>query len=143
MSFVISLIGVIQELDDEHIHSSQLVAPAAAAPVLCAAGAPGYGLGIFSNAFLANGFVPFPFDVHWVDISNISANDDYEITFYYGLTDIFLCAAAFTRSGPQLTSFHMHLQSIIVPAGSRIRARLASAAGGNNCNAKIFYHEYR
>lgn len=142
MSFVLGISGEIQELDDDHIHSLQLVAPFGASPVNVVAGAGAWTLGAFSNDFLATGFVPIRFDLHWVNISNIGANDDYEIVFYYGLADIVACYASFTRSGPQVVSFQVHLQSVILPAGSRVRAKMRSAMGGNICNAKIYYHEY-
>jgi hypothetical protein len=141
MSFISGTSGTLQHHDDEHLHSAQLVAPSGA-PIAVVSGVGVYVLGAFSADFIIAGAVPLPFDLHWVDISNIGANDDYEIVFYYGPTDIEACRAAFTRSGPQVVSFQIHLQTIILPAGSRIRAKMRSAAGGNTCNAKIFYHEY-
>jgi len=125
------------------MHRLQTVAPTGAGPVQVAAGVGAWTLGAFSLPFLTAGWgTGLEFDLHWVDISNISANDDYELVFYYGNTDIEACRVAFTRSGPQVTSFQVHLQTIIMPAGQRIRAKMMSGLGGNNCNAKLFYHTY-
>ena len=57
---------------NEHMHSPQHVAPTGAVAVAVTSGAGSWALGDFSNDILANGFVDHVFDLHWVDIAEVT-----------------------------------------------------------------------
>jgi len=128
---------------NDHFHEEQRVAPSGAASILVSSAGGAWTLGAFSADIIAAGFVPARFDIHWVDVANISANAEYEMVFYYGPADTEACRIVYTRSGPQLTSFQIHTQTEVLPIGSRIRAKLMDSAGGGATNVKICYHQYR
>lgn len=127
---------------DEHFHSVQLVRPSGAAAIAVTSAGGVWALGNFSNDIIAAGAVNALFDLHWVVISNESANAEYELVFYYGPTDIECARVAFSRSNPTLRSTELHLQTPILPAGSRIRAKLMDSVGGSSCGVKVLLHTY-
>ena len=126
----------------EHLHSTQRVAPSGLAPITLTSGAGGWNLGDFSNDFIATDAVANPFDLHWVVVEGPSANEWYEIVFYYGTTDIECCRAAFGRTAVFTNSISIPLMTKVLPTGSRIRAKMMDGTGGANCKAKVFYHAY-
>jgi len=130
------------ELNDHHIHSAQRVRPSGAAPITLTSGAGAWNLGAFSADIIPAGAEALPFDLHWVDISNPDTNADYEVVFYYGPTDIEAARVAFSRNQVQFRSFQIHLQSEMLPAGSRVRAKMMDSIGGSTCGAKVFLHLY-
>lgn len=127
---------------DEHFHSVQKVRPSGAAAITVTSAGGAWALGNFSNDIIAAGDVNLPFDLHWVVISNETANAEYELVFYYGSTDIECARVVFSRSNPTLRSTELHLQTRILPAGSRIRAKLMDSAGGSACGVKVLLHTY-
>ncbi|MDD5220292.1 MAG: hypothetical protein PHV11_06985 [Candidatus Bipolaricaulis sp.] len=129
-------------LSEEHIHSVQMVRPTGAAGITVTSAGGAWTLGNFSNDIIAAGDVNLPYDLHWVVVSNESANAEYELVFYYGPTDIECARVVFSRSNPTLRSTELHLQSPILPAGSRIRAKLMDSAGGSACGVKVLLHTY-
>jgi len=127
---------------ETHNHSPQKVSPSGAAPPIVTAAGGAWSLGGFSADLIAAGAESDPFDLHWVDVSNMSANDDYEVVIYYGPSDIECARAAFSRSGVQTSSVQVPLHTYILPAGSRVRAKIMSAGGGSSAHLKLFYHNY-
>jgi hypothetical protein len=127
---------------DEHFHSVQMVRPTGAAGITVTSAGGAWTLGNFSNDIIVAGDVNLPVDVHWVVISNESANAEYELVFYYGATDIECARVAFSRSNPTLRSTELHVQTPILPAGSRVRAKLMDSAGGSACGVKVLLHTY-
>lgn len=132
----------IPEIDDEHVHQPQLVAPSGSVGTLVTAGTPAWTLGVFSADIIVAGTEPYPFDLHWVDIEDPDSNATYEVVFYYGPADIEACRSKFTRLTPQYRSWQQHLQSVIFPAGSRVRAKCMSSIAGAAVRVSIFYHNY-
>jgi len=127
---------------DEHAHSVQKVAPSAAPGVLLTAGAI-WTLGVFSADIIAADAEDEPFDLHWADIEDPDANASYEIVFYYGPADIEVGRCKFTRLAVLFRSFQQHLQTPILPAGSRIRAKVMSSIADSTVRVSILYHSYR
>ena len=132
----------VPRISDEHVHQPQLVAPSGGVGTLLTAGDPAWTLGGFSGDIIAAGFVPDPFDLHWVDIEDPDTVATYELVFYYGPTDIEACRSKFTRLTPQYRSWEQHLQSVIFPAGSRVRAKCMASVAGALVSVSIFYHTY-
>jgi hypothetical protein len=127
---------------EEHFHARQRVYPPAANPVVLTAI---NGVGSWSNGAWVQ-VVPLTtitntFDVHHLDISAISANEDFEIDIANGTTVI--ATISFTRGGVQSQSVSRPVETDIQAANSQIQARLRSGAdNGETCGIKIWYHEY-
>ncbi len=133
--------GKLHELD-EHIHSQQLVAPSGAPPVTLTSGGGAWTLGNFSNDIIAAAAVALTFDIHWFEISNASANVDYEIVIYAGAGDTEMARTKFTRTAPFTSSKTLPCQTIQIAKGSRVRAKMMDSAGGATCEVSINYHTY-
>jgi len=130
------------ELVEQHFHSAQKVAPSGVAAVTLTSGGGAWNLGDFSADIIAADAEPLEFDLHWVSISAPDANAQYEIVFYYGATDIEACRVSFARTNVFTSSILQHIQTAILPAGSRIRAKMMDSAGGSACKVKVHYHSY-
>lgn len=126
---------------EEHMHSAQLVYPTAAAPVLLTSGGGAWTLGAFATVVPALA-IGAAFDLHWIILSNPSANEDYEIVLYYGATDIECARVSFTRNNVFVNSISIPLQTIIMPADSRIRGKMMDGTGGATAEVKVLYHTY-
>jgi hypothetical protein len=129
------------EINEEHIHRPQKVAPSGAAGIQVTAAVGAWALGNFSNDIIAAGTETNPFDLHWVDVVG-NNNADFECVLYYGPADTECARFAFTRIGVQQQSFQLHVQTPMIPAGSRVRAKVMASAGGASITIKLFYHDY-
>ena len=126
----------------EHLHRPQLVAPSGAGPIGLTSGGGAWGLGNFSNDIIAADAVEDPYDVHWVVVEGPSANAWYEIVLYYGPADIECGRAAFGRTAVFTNSVSIPVMTEILPALSRLRAKIMDSVGGSSVNMKVFYHTY-
>lgn len=124
----------------EHDHSASKVYPTLASGITVTAGAS-WVLGSFATIVPAS-TIGEAFDIHHVSVEDISANDVYELVLYYGATDIEAGRVRFTRSAIQDSTMNVPFQTIVIPADSQIRAKLASATGGDNVTISIKYHTY-
>lgn len=83
------------------------------------------------------------FDIHWIDLGAISANDSYEIILYKGAnpgTEI--ARRSFDRSTTQ-NEGSIPCQTPIQAANTRISAKLTSSAtSSRNVTVKLGYHTY-
>lgn len=127
---------------EEHSHSAQIVRPTGAVPITVTSGGAAWTLGVFSNDIIAAADIASPFDLHWVIVSAPSANAEYEIVMYYGAADTECCRVAFTRTNVFVASIAMPTQTIIIPASSRIRAKMMDSVGGGTANVRVFLHTY-
>jgi len=130
------------EILQEHIHSPQQVAPSGAPPINLASGGVAWTLGAFSADIIAAGAVAAPFDIHWAVISVPSGNTDYEVVLYYGATDIECARIKFSRTNVFVASITVPVQTVIIPANSRVRAAMMDGGGGNTISICLFYHTY-
>lgn len=126
---------------EEHLHSPCKVYPSLAAGVTVAGGAGAWALGNFVTIVPAS-TITAEFDIHWISIENISANDVYELVLYYGASDIEAGRVRFVKTSVTEAVTNIPFQSIVIPANSQIRAKLASASGGDNVTISLFYHTY-
>lgn len=86
-----------------------------------------------------------PFDIHWLSISAISANGEYEIYLYSGLAgfEVEIAVIPATRSAVQSQEGSAFCMTPLVEANTRISAALrGSPAGAENLVVKIGYHIY-
>ena len=126
---------------EEHIHKEQLVYPTLANSIQVAGGAGAWELGNLVTIMPANTVAAdMRFDIHWIIICALSANDEYELILYADTTQI--GRLTFTRTDKKDVTDGVPFQCPILAPSVRIRARLASASGGDNGNFKIMYHEY-
>jgi hypothetical protein len=128
---------------EEHSHSQQYVYPTVANPVVLTAinGVGSWSAGAWVQVVPAVGGITSPFDIHHLDISSISANEDFQIDIANGTTVI--ASITFTRGGVQSQSVSRPVQMTVQPANSQIQARLYSGAdNGETCGIKIWYHTY-
>lgn len=127
---------------NQHLHSNQRVAPTGGAGVALVSGGGAWALGAFSNDIIVAGTEADPFDIHGVDVEAPNTNASYEIVFYYGGADLEGPHCTFTRTNAGLISRPTILQSVIIPLGSRVRAKMMDSVGGSACSIKIWYHNY-
>lgn len=122
-----------------HIHTAQKVYPSLADSIQINTHANAWMLGNLTEIIPAN-VVAFPFDIHWIAISDISANGEYELVLYAGTTEI--GRAVFTRTDKKDVNDGMPFLCVVLPANTQIQARLASDSGGDNAKIKVYYHCY-
>ncbi len=126
---------------EEHIHKEQLVYPTLANSIQVAGGAGAWQLGNLVTLMPANTVAEeMRFDIHWIIICALSANDEYELILYADTTQI--GRLAFTRTDKKDVTDGVPFQCPILAPDVRIRARLASSSGGDTGNFKLMYHEY-
>ncbi len=126
---------------EEHIHKEQLVYPTLANSIQVAGGAGAWQLGNLVTLMPANTVAAeMRFDIHWIIICALSANDEYELILYADTTQI--GRLAFTRTDKKDVTDGVPFQCPILAPDVRIRARLASSSGGDTGNFKLMYHEY-
>ena len=85
------------------------------------------------------------FDLHWIIISAISANDDYELKIYKGTegNETVIGRIAFCRNDAFSQEGNKPLQVAPQSANTRISASLACGDGdGASVNIKFYYHAY-
>lgn len=126
---------------EKHIHTVSKLYPSLAAGVVVTAGAGAWTLGNFATIVPAS-TITFPFDIHFINVTAISANDSYHLRLYYGASDTECANVAIVRNAIQSGTYAIPTISTYMAANSQIRAKLASASGSNNVTIKIGYHEY-
>ena len=137
------LLPIIDTIYD-HVHSAQKVYPTLANGVTVTGGVVAWALGNFAVIVPANA-ISAPFDIHHVNISAYNANDTFELIFYYGAdgSEVEMGRTRFTRLTNVGASPHTPMMSIIVPANSQIKAKLATQNGtSNTVTVTILYHTY-
>jgi len=134
-----SLYAKVETLGD-HIHSVSKVYPTLAGGVQLTAGAA-WTLGALVEIVPAS-TITGDFDIHAIDIEDISANDVYELVIYYGAGDTEAGRVRFVQSAAQSATLNTAIQTPILPANSRIRAAVACSTGGYTVDISIRYHTY-
>jgi len=123
-----------------HISSMQRVIPTGAVPVTVTSAGGAWTLGAFSNDIAAANAIPVVFMIHYAVISGLSANAAYEMVIYCGATDVECARISCVRSGVQTASFTTRCQTDMIPADSRLRAKLMDSVGGGTADVSIYYH---
>lgn len=125
---------------EEHVHSASKVYPTLAAGVTLTAGAA-WTLGAFAEIVPAS-TITSEFDIHHISVEALSAVEVYEIVLYYGAGDTECARVRATKAAALEGTLNVPVQTVLIPANSRIRAKVATAGGGDTCDISIFYHTY-
>jgi hypothetical protein len=135
-------IYALEKLLTEHIHSPSKVYPTLASGVTVTAGAA-WTLGSFVEIVPAS-TITSDFDIHFISIEAISANDVYELVLYKGAlaSEIEIGRVRFTKNANLDSVFNTPIQTGLIAANERISAKIASSVGSNNATISIFYHTY-
>jgi hypothetical protein len=137
-----TLAGRVHALE-EHQHSAGKIYPNLADSIQLTAEAADWGLGGALVEIIPAAGIGQDFDIHFIYLSAVSAVREYQVLLYYGAGDTFLCSKAFRRTAGIEPVLDRRVQTVIIPAGSRVRARLASAGGvADTAEIKLEYHEY-
>jgi len=126
----------------QSVHACGRIAPSGAAPITLTSDGTAWTLGNFSNDIIADGAVPQSFAIHWMVISNPDQNAWYDIVLYYGATDIECARTTFARENNFVNSINVPVQMRVMPAGTRVRAKMMDSVGGGSCDIKVIYHQY-
>lgn len=125
---------------DTHVHGSQKVYPTLANGVVVAGAADAWTLGNFVQIVPVN-TITSPFDIHYINISNASAADTYELVLYAATTEI--GRLRMTRASGVQQVNPVPFMTPIQPANTQIQAKVASSSGGaDELTISIFYHLY-
>lgn len=134
----------ILELLEDHAHKGQQCYPTLADAINIVSSATAWTYGSYVELVPVD-TITSDFDIHWLNISAISANDEYEIEFATGLVaaEVKVACVSFERNAVQSQEGSISMQTPVFPANTRISARIASkAASANHANFKIHYHTY-
>lgn len=125
---------------NEHFHT-----PCQVYPTLANGVAVGTGVGVWALSAAFVEIVPIntitlPFDIHWLCIEALSANDVFEIVLY--AVEVEIGRVRVVKNAQQDGTMNIPFQDIIIPANAQIQAKSACAAGGESVTLSIFYHTY-
>jgi len=126
----------------QHIHAPAKVYPTLANGVTVTGAAGAWTLGDYAEIIPAS-TITVPFDIHWINVEDASANDVYELVIYEGTTERgrIRFVADTSVFGGALPSLPIQVPQL--SANSQIQAKLASAGGGSDtATISVYYHEY-
>lgn len=128
---------------EEHNHSPSLCYPTLVdgVPVTAGAAGPPWVLGAFTEIVPALA-IGDEFDIHFISIEDLDDVTVYELHLYYGAGDTFCGSVRFTKTANLEGTQNVNFMTPLIPADSRIRAKLASDAGGSIATISIMYHTY-
>lgn len=89
--------------------------------------------------------IPSPFDIHWINVTSVSNNGDYEIIVYKGAigAELVIGRCSFTKNASGSGEASISFMTELLEAETRISARLnGSNAAANTAVIKIGYHIY-
>lgn len=124
----------------EHAHSAVLCYPTLADGVVVTGGAA-WTLGAFAEIVPAS-TIADDFDIHGLSIEAMSAVDVYEVHLFYGDSDTFAGRVRVVRTTNQDSAQFVTFMTDVIPANSKIRAKIASSTGGDTVTVSIRYHSY-
>lgn len=131
---------VLDHITDEHHHRPALVYPTLAAGVAVTGGAA-WVLGAFVQIVPAS-TITERFDIHSVSVENLDTNASYELVLYQGAADVEVGRVRFDRSAANQKTVNVPMQTPIIDANARIRAKLGDSAGGSVATISLRYHTY-
>jgi hypothetical protein len=126
---------------EDHSHSASNVYPTLAAGVTVESDAVAWTLGAFVEIVPVSTITSI-FDIHHIHVESITANDTLELVLYYGAGDTEAGRVRITQNAVMDSIVNVPFQTPLIPANSRIRAKVASATGGTDCTISIKYHTY-
>jgi len=127
----------------EHVHSAQKVYPTLAAGVTLTTHATTWLLGTIVEIVPIN-TITNQFDIHEVLVEDVNFQDKtYELVLYYGAGDTECGRTRFAAGSTKGGVPAVAMQTILIPANSRIRGQLAIEGGGSKtAKESLRYHEY-
>lgn len=129
---------------EEHAHKSQNCYPTLADSVLVTADASGWTYGSWTEIVPAS-TITDDFDIHFANITSISAVDEYQLQIGSGVagSEVVKACISFERSSNFSQEGSKQIQTPILAANSRIAVRLAcKSTNARTVNIKIEYHTY-
>ena len=132
---------------EKHFHSAGNVYPRGAGGITItkAAGAWAAVPAVKTEVVPVIAGIPYLFDIHWISISAISANGEYEIYLYSGLAgfELEITAIPATRSAVQSQEGSAFCMTDLIVPNTRISAALrGSPAGAESLIIKLGWHPY-
>lgn len=131
----------IDEILRDHVHGPCKVYPTLAAGVTATSNGSAWVLGDFVEVVPAN-TITKDFDIHYINIAAASGNDTYELVLYYGNSDIECGRVRISRNSTQYNPPLIPFMCDILPANSKIRAKVACSSGSFTLTLSLFYHTY-
>jgi len=125
----------------DHIHSAQMCYPTLDDAVTVTASASAWTYGDYVQIIPASTITSI-FDIHFINIETASGNDVYQMELSYGDSDTVACTFRFVKSVAIDPSRAIPVVCVQIPANSRVRARLATAAGSSTADITVCYHTY-
>ena len=128
----------------KHIHQEGLCYPDLDDGITINGGAGAWELGAFTEIIPAN-TITDAYDLHWMKVEAVSANDVYQLNLYKGLAEneILIARVRFVKSTTAgAGSSNFAIQVPVLSANERIVGKLASAGGGDNATISLAYHTY-
>ncbi len=125
---------------NEHFHTPCQVYPTLAGGVAVGTGAGVWALSAAFVEIVPINTIALPFDIHWLCIEALSANDVFEIVLY--AVEVEIGRVRVVKNAQQDGTMNIPFQDIIVAANAQIQAKSACAAGGESVTLSIFYHVY-
>jgi len=137
-----TLFGRLQQLI-EHIHSAQGVYPTEADGVSLTTAAGDWALGTITEIVPIN-TIGSAFDIHEVLVEDVNTQDKtYELVLYFGADDTECGRTRFAATSTKGGVPAVAMQTALIPANSRIRAKLAiQDGGGKTARVSLRYHIY-
>jgi len=131
---------------DSHIHKGIFTRPNLANGITLIKAAGAWAAYPAPTEIIAASDIARDFDFHWMSISGISANGEYQIQLYTGASGSEIALGeGFTasRSAVQSQEGTRPIQSVIIPAGTRISAALSSSnSAADTIKIKLEGHTY-
>jgi hypothetical protein len=129
-----------------HVHGQSFVYPNHADNVVLTAGAGAWDLsGSITEIIPADTLTVSTFDLHWLNISDISENAEIQIDIYSGGagSEVLVGSARAARNAVQSQEGAHRIQIPQQSSGNRISCRLSSSvAGATTCSVSFEGHYY-
>jgi len=123
---------------EEHLHNEQEVYPTLADGVNVPGGAA-WTLGNFVEIIPAS-TITDAFDIHFVNVEALSANDTFQIVLYCGTTEI--GNVRVTKDATQAGLQSVPIVTPICAPNSQIQAKVASSSGSDTAKISLALHRY-
>jgi len=130
---------------NEHLHNIVFIRPSLAGSVTLTSGAGAWAAYPTPTQIIAANNITEDFDLHFLDISDISANGEYQIALYTGaaLSEVLVGEFGAVRNAVQSQEGARNILTPLFDANTRISAALSSSnAGANTINIKLEGHKY-
>ncbi len=124
---------------NDHFHKPCLTYPTLANGELVESAAGVWTLGALKEIVPIN-TITSKFDIHYVSIEALTANDVYELWLY--AVEVFIGRVRFTKNAQQDGTMNVPFQCDLQAANAQIQAKVASAGGGSDATISLFYHIY-